>query len=185
MVHVKEYVTARKVRLIGPNCPGIITPGECKIGIMPGNIFSKGPVGVISRSGTLTYEIVQNLTVAGFGQSTVIGIGGDAVTGFNFNDGLESFQKDSKTKLIVLIGEIGGDSEERAADMIRKKIRKPVIAYIAGATAPEGKTMGHAGAIISGGSGTYASKISALKNANVKIAALPWDTVKFIANFLK
>ena len=166
--------------VIGPNCPGIITPGECKIGIMPGYVFEKGRVGVLSRSGTLTYEIVQHLSDAGIGQSTVIGIGGDPVVGLNFIEGLKFFQDDLQTDAIVMIGEIGGDSEERAAAYIKSSVTKPVVAYIAGKTAPPGKTMGHAGAIISGNSGSFAAKISALKNAGVKIALSPWEVPALI-----
>ena len=174
-------LAAEKNRIvIGPNCPGIITPGECKIGIMPGNVFKKGKVGVLSRSGTLTYEIVQHLSGAGIGQSTVIGIGGDPVVGLNFVEGLKFFSDDPQTDAIVIIGEIGGDSEERAAAYIKGSIKKPVVAYIAGKTAPPGKTMGHAGAIISGNSGSFAAKISALKNSGVKIAMSPWEVPALI-----
>ncbi|HLG25584.1 MAG TPA: succinate--CoA ligase subunit alpha [Candidatus Gracilibacteria bacterium] len=176
---------AKNLRVIGPNCPGIITPKECKIGIMPGDIFKKGHVGVISRSGTLTYEIVQQLSDAGIGQSTVLGIGGDMVNGVRFTDALALMEKDDETRVIILIGEIGGDAEERAAAFIRKNIRKPVVAYIAGKTAPEGKTMGHAGAIISGKSGTFSAKTGALKNAGVHIADMPHDTVHLVKKILE
>ena len=171
---ILEEARKRKLTVIGPNCPGIITPGQCKIGIMPSDVFVEGSVGIISRSGTLTYEIADNLRRNGIGQSTVIGIGGDFINGLNFEEALSSFEKDKKTKAVVMIGEIGGDAEERAANFIKKKFSKPVIAYIAGRTAPEGKTMGHAGAIISGNTGTYLSKISALKKAGATIADTPW-----------
>lgn len=171
---ILEEARKRKLTVIGPNCPGIITPGQCKIGIMPSDVFVEGGVGIISRSGTLTYEIADNLRRNGIGQSTVIGIGGDFINGLNFEEALSSFEKDKKTKAVVMIGEIGGDAEERAANFINKKFSKPVIAYIAGRTAPEGKTMGHAGAIISGNTGTYLSKISALKKAGATIADTPW-----------
>jgi succinyl-CoA synthetase alpha subunit len=179
---MKISLEARKRDLIviGPNCPGIITPGECKIGIMPGQFFKKGKVGVLSRSGTLTYQISKNLLDAGMGQSTVIGIGGDMVNGFGFIEGLERMEKDPETEVIVLIGEIGGDAEERAAEYIMENVTKPVVAYIAGRTAPEGKTMGHAGAIISGGTGTFNTKIEALKNAGVKVAELPSEVAGLI-----
>lgn len=167
-------------KVIGPNCPGIITPGGCKIGIMESSVFKKGRVGVLSRSGTLTYEIVKAMSAEGIGQSTVIGIGGDAVIGLNFIEGMELFDKDPGTDAVVLIGEIGGDGEERAARFMKKNFGKPVIAYIAGKTAPSGKTMGHAGAIISGKSGAYESKISALKKAGALVAELPWEVPSLI-----
>jgi succinyl-CoA synthetase alpha subunit len=182
---IMQKAAKNNLIVIGPNCPGIITPEECKIGIMPGNIFKKGNVGVVSRSGTLTYEIVQQLTLSGLGQSTVVGIGGDSVTGFGFNEALESFDNDPLTSAVVLIGEIGGDAEERAALLLKTHIKKPVIAYIAGKVAPPGKTMGHAGAIISGKSGTYESKIKTLKNAGAKIAELPWDVPRLVLKCLK
>lgn len=171
MVKVKRRLNGKNgVRMIGPNCPGIITPDECKIGIMPGYIHKKGKVGVISRSGTLTYEVVYALTRAGIGQSTVIGIGGDPILGSSFIDLLELFEKDPQTEAVVLIGEIGGTSEERSAEYIRAKMKKPVVAFIAGKLAPPGKRMGHAGAIISGGQGTWQSKVNAFRWAGITVA---------------
>ena len=176
MLKVRRVLEGRKgTRLIGPNCPGIITPGACKIGIMPGHIHKAGHVGVVSRSGTLTYEAVGQLTALGIGQSTCIGIGGDPVGGMDFVDVLELFQADPDTHGIILIGEIGGGAEERAAGFIRDKMNKPVAAFIAGTTAPPGKRMGHAGAIISGGQGTAGEKIKALERAGARVAPTPSD----------
>lgn len=173
MVRVYHYLKGRPTRLIGPNCPGIISPGKCKVGIMPGFIHLPGDVGVVSRSGTLTYEAVYQLTNLGIGQSTCIGIGGDPVVGSHFTDLLELFEADSETKAVVLIGEIGGTAEEEAAELVKEKISKPVISFVAGKTAPPGKRMGHAGAIITGGKGTTAEKIEALSSAGITVVENP------------
>ncbi len=184
MVRVRRYLEDVDTRLIGPNCPGVITPGESKVGIMPGHIHTPGPVGIVSRSGTLTYEAVYALTHRGIGQSTVVGIGGDPIVGTTFLDVLQMFEADPQTKAVVLIGEIGGTEEERAAEYIKTSMTKPVVGFIAGQTAPPGKRMGHAGAIISGGTGTAAEKIAALREAGVAVARHPEEIADLIADVL-
>ena len=181
MMKVRAYLDTTKSRLIGPNCPGLITPGEAKVGIMPGHIHTRGRVGVVSRSGTLTYEVVYALTLRGIGQSTAVGIGGDPIYGTSFVDVLKLFENDPETRQVVMIGEIGGTDEEKAAEFIATKMTKPVTAFIAGQTAPPGKRMGHAGAIISGGKGTAADKIAALQAANVRVARHPGEIAEMVA----
>jgi succinyl-CoA synthetase alpha subunit len=181
MMRVRNYLDQKKVRLIGPNCPGLLTPGEAKVGIIPGDIAISGNVGIVSRSGTLTYEVLYALKNNGMGASTCVGIGGDPVNGTNFIDVLEMFENDPATEKVVLIGEIGGNDEEKAAEYIKNHMTKPVVSFIAGQTAPPGKRMGHAGAIIEGGEGTAAGKIAALEAANVKVAKHPEE----IADLLK
>jgi succinyl-CoA synthetase alpha subunit len=181
MIKARAYLDCVGTRLIGPNCPGIITPGEAKVGIMPGHIHSPGPVGVVSRSGTLTYEVVHELTEKGLGQSTAIGIGGDPIIGTDFIDVLTRFEGDSQTEQVVLIGEIGGTDEQRAAEFISRNMTKPVTAFIAGQTAPPGKRMGHAGAIIEGGEGTAAEKIAAFEAVGVRVATHPGEIANLVA----
>ena len=184
MVAAYAVVRERGARLIGPNCPGLLTPGQAKVGIIPGNIATPGPVGVVSKSGTLTYEAVDALTRLGLGQSTIVGIGGDPIIGTSFVDVLELFQEDPATQAIVLIGEIGGTAEQDAARYIKERVTKPVVSFIAGQTAPEGKRMGHAGAIISGGEGTAQEKIAALEAVGVKVARLPTDIAQLVKESL-
>jgi succinyl-CoA synthetase alpha subunit len=185
MTKVYPFVKERGVRLIGPNCPGLITPGASKVGIIPGRICTPGPVGVVSRSGTLTYEVVYQLTRAGIGQTTCVGIGGDPINGTNFIDCLEAFEKDPATKAIAMMGEIGGTDEQEAAEYVKKHMKKPVVGFIAGQTAPPGRRMGHAGAIISGSSGTAAEKLEAFAAAGMGIAKRPMDFVELIRARLK
>jgi len=184
MVKVVAFVQSKGTRLIGPNCPGLITPGQAKVGIMPGHIHREGPVGVVSRSGTLTYEVVNALTVRGIGQSTAVGIGGDMIVGSRFTDILDLFENDAQTDVVVMIGEIGGGEEEAAAQFVMDKMTKPVVAFIAGRTAPEGKRMGHAGAIISGGSGGAEGKIAALRSAGVQVAEYPEQIAEIVAGII-
>ena len=184
MVAAYEVVRQHGARLIGPNCPGLLTPGQAKVGIIPGNIATPGPVGVVSKSGTLTYEAVDALTKLGLGQTSIVGIGGDPIIGTSFVDVLELFEADADTKAIVLIGEIGGRAEVDAADYIKAHVTKPVVSFIAGQTAPPGKRMGHAGAIISGGEGTAQEKIAALEAVGVKVAKLPTDIAQLVKDSL-
>ncbi len=182
MMRVRSYLDSRNIQLIGPNCPGLLTPGESKVGIIPGNIAIPGDVGVVSRSGTLTYEVLYALKLLGMGASTCVGIGGDPVKGLNFVDVLALFEADAHTDRVVLIGEIGGSDEEKAADFIANRMTKPVVAFIAGQTAPPGRRMGHAGAIVEGGSGLAADKIRALENAGVRVARHPEEIAEMMRN---
>lgn len=185
MVKVREYLAGKNTRLIGPNCPGIISPGKCKIGIMPGHIHKEGRIGVVSRSGTLTYEAVGQLSSMGLGQSTAIGIGGDPIIGTNHTDALALFEQDDETDVIIMIGEIGGTAEEEAAEYAKANVSKPIVAFIAGQTAPPGRRMGHAGAIISGGKGTAAEKMRALTDAGIKVVESPAEIGAAVGEVLK
>ncbi|MGQ0765184.1 MAG: succinate--CoA ligase subunit alpha [Gemmatimonadota bacterium] len=185
MTRVYPFIRERDVRLVGPNCPGLITPGQSKVGIIPGRICAAGPVGVVSRSGTLTYEIVYQLTRAGIGQTTCVGIGGDPINGTSFIDCLDAFERDPETKVVCLMGEIGGTDEQDAADFVKRQMKKPVVGFIAGQTAPPGRRMGHAGAIISGSSGTAAEKLAAFEAAGMGVARRPADFVGLVSDRLK
>jgi len=180
MTRVYPYVQEKGARLLGPNCPGLITPGVCKVGIIPGMLAAPGPIGVVSRSGTLTYEVVYQLTRAGLGQTTCVGIGGDPIIGTNFIDCLEAFERDPATRAVVMIGEIGGTDEQSAATYVKQHMHKPVVGFIAGQTAPPGRRMGHAGAIISGSSGTAAEKMAAFEHAGIAVMKRPMDVVELI-----